>query len=187
VLKQLKNPYDTSTAGQSNVITVGYTGTAFFRIEAVDSLGSVTSISILNSGALVRKKDLTTADQAKAKSLTSLTTGLLVNGTYYNINTGTYYAGVAGTGTTTTTTTATTSATTTTAAPAAITGGGGTGLGLAITLALSVPNVGPGAGGYVDEIDSYQGLFNRGLRVGTHGDSYPLKYYLSISNNGFFL
>ena len=65
--------------------------------------------------------------------------------------------------------------------------GTGTGLGLLLTVSNSVANVGPGSGGHVDEIDAYQGFYNRGQRVGTNGASYPLKYQLSISNNGFFL
>lgn len=39
----------------------------------------------------------------------------------------------------------------------------------------------------IDEIDSYQGLYNRGGRVGAQGASYPLTYELSITNSGFFL
>ena len=39
----------------------------------------------------------------------------------------------------------------------------------------------------VDETDSYQGLYNRGNRVGAQGASYPLTYELSITNSGFFL
>ena len=174
VLKMLANPLSTTS---TTTVDVAFTGTSFFRVEATDSTGAVTAISVLNSGTLVRKEKLSTSDNARIPG--SLTAGIPVTGTYYNYNTGIYYAGVANSGGGTTTTTS--------KAPGAIVGGGGSGLALTLTIAYSVPNVGPGAGGYVDEIDGYQGLYNRGLRVGTHGDSYPLKYYLSISNNGFFL
>jgi len=39
----------------------------------------------------------------------------------------------------------------------------------------------------VDELDPYQGFYNRGGRVGANGASYPLTYELAVSNSGFFL
>jgi hypothetical protein len=38
----------------------------------------------------------------------------------------------------------------------------------------------------VDELDPYQGFYNRGGRVGSNGASYPLTYELAVSNSGFF-
>jgi hypothetical protein len=39
----------------------------------------------------------------------------------------------------------------------------------------------------VNELDPYQGFYNRGGRVGSNGASYPLTYELAVSNSGFFL
>ena len=161
-------------------VTDGYTGTIFLKVDAVDTFGAVLSLSILQGGALVRKSILTDAEKARAPVIANL--GIPITGSFYNLNSGKIYAVPS---LTTTTTSAPGGPTTTTVAPSTLYGG--TGLLLALELANSVPNVGPGAGGYVDEIDAYQGFYNRGQRVGPHGDSYPLKYYLSISNNGFFL
>lgn len=162
-------------------VTEGYTGTIFLKVDAVDTFGAVLSLSILQGGALVRKSVLTDAEKARAPAIANL--GIPITGSFYNLNSGRLYSVPV----LTTTTTAAPSGPTTTTTTAPSLTAGGTGLLLAIELANSVPNVGPGAGGYVDEIDSYQGFYNRGQRVGPHGDSYPLKYYLSISNNGFFL
>jgi hypothetical protein len=129
----------------------------------------------------VRKSILTDAEKARAPVIANL--GIPITGSFYNLNSGRIYSSPV----LTTTTTAAPSGPTTTTTLAPSTLYGGTGLLLALELANSVSNVGPGAGGYVDEIDSFQGFYNRGQRVGPHGDSYPLKYYLSISNNGFFL
>jgi hypothetical protein len=161
--------------------TVGYTGTVFLKVDAVDSNGGVLSLSVINGGALVKKLSTAMTEAEKARAPKDPTAGIPITGTFYNLNSGKVYPIPA----LTTTTTSAPSGTTTTQAPSALYGGSG--LLLSLTLANSVPDVGPGAGGYVDEIDSYQGFFNRGQRVGPHGDSYPLKYYLSISNNGFFL
>jgi hypothetical protein len=138
--------------------TEGYTGTVFVKIDSVDSLGSVLAMSLVDGGALVPKSQLTQIEKNRAPTNPTFKS-LAPTGSYYNLVTGTKYTGSAG----------------------------GTGLTLQLTLAVNVDNNGPGAGGHLDEIDSFQGLFNRGLRVGANGAAYPLKYYLSISNNGFFL
>jgi flagellar basal body rod protein FlgG len=54
VLKMLANPLNTTA---TNTVDVAFTGTSFFRVEATDSTGAVTAISVLNSGTLVRKED----------------------------------------------------------------------------------------------------------------------------------
>ena len=58
-----------------------------------------------------------------------------------------------------------------------------TGAGVGCTLSITLTT---GAAG-VDESDSYQGLYNRGTRVGAQGASYPLTYELAIANSGFFI
>ena len=59
----------------------------------------------------------------------------------------------------------------------------GTGTGTGCTLVYSLSS---GCAG-VDETDSFQGLYNRGTRVGANGASYPLTYELAVTNSGFFL
>jgi hypothetical protein len=151
--------------------TLGYTGTVFIKIDSVNSTGGVLAMTVLDGGALRPKLSLTGAEKTRAPADPKLNS-IQPTGSYYNLNTGRYYTGPVASGTTTT------------PAPA----GSGLWVTLKITNAVTTdPDQGPGAGGHVNEIDSYQGFFSRGLRVGANGASYPLKYFLSISNNGFFL
>jgi hypothetical protein len=156
----------------------GYSGTVFIKIDSVNSTGGVLAMTVLDGGALVKKSVLTSAEKTRAPADPKLKS-IQVTGNYYNLYSGQYYSGPVSATTTTTTT----------AAPGTIPSSG-SGLWVSLVIANAVtttPDQGPGAGGHVSEIDSYQGFFSRGLRVGANGASYPLKYYLSIANSGFFL